>query len=282
MPSYLTYKQKMMRALDSDNEVIWFTTKKGVHIPILPGQTKEQALNSFSQDPKKHLSHPAVQKTHGREAVLAQIRKENERLFQNSTTPTRYKEEYLNKLLSAHGYISPKGNWTQSQFHDLEDMRKDIENNLPYESLEDKRIKQWKIEQGKEQRTKNQNLSILENSFIGTKYRPSELLDGGGEWESEPFMKEIRRVLMSNGWKPYYQSGKRVGSSSSYYEKNGKTLRLSDHQLPNTPERQYKTETGQRQGWTHEWIVNSHYMKQLAAARSQKELESLILEDLRD
>lgn len=278
MPSYLSYK----RVLDGDDDIVWFTTKKGVHIPILPGQTKEDALNSFSKDPKKHLSHPAVQKTHGREAILEQIRKENENLLKNSTTPEKYKEDYLNKLVAQHGYISPKGNFTKSQFWDLEEMRKDIEQNAPYESLQAKRTDQWRRQMAKEKRAKAKNMSIAENSFVGKKQGVQSLVDGNGDWVPEPFMKEIRKVLMANGWKPYHSSGNRVASSSSYYEKNGETLRLSDHGLPTTPEREYKTQTGQRKGWTHEYILNDRFIEQLARIQSEKEFKDFVLEDLED
>ena len=75
--------------------------------------------------------------------------------------------------------------------------------------------------------------------------------------ESEPILKEIRAILKKDGWKPYHTSGKRVGLSSSYYEKEGYTLRLSNHELPMTAERQYNTNMGFRHGWNFEYILDS-------------------------
>lgn len=78
--------------------------------------------------------------------------------------------------------------------------------------------------------------------------------------DKEPIMKEIRNILKKDGWKPYHSSGKRVASSSSYYTNpKGETLRLSNHQLPDTPERVYNTEQGLRKGWDYEYVIDNPY-----------------------
>lgn len=107
---------------------------------------------------------------------------------------------------------------------------------------------------------------IFENTYLGKKdktpFSNAEIKDGkvsvtSDFIESEPILKEIRAILKKDGWEPYHTSGKRVGSSSSYYEKEGYTLRLSNHELPMTAERQYNTDMGFRRGWDFEYVLDS-------------------------
>lgn len=97
----------------------------------------------------------------------------------------------------------------------------------------------------------------------------------------EPVMKEMRNVLKKNGWVPYHSSGKRVVSSSSYYEKDGNTLRLSDHELPMTPERQYNTDMGFRKGWDREYILDNNYdIIKYYLCKDQSQFEKLFFEEM--
>lgn len=87
----------------------------------------------------------------------------------------------------------------------------------------------------------------------------------------EDIAKEIRAYLKKEGWEPYHSSGSKVVSSSSYYQKGDKRIRLSDHFLPETVERLYKTEQGQRKGWTYEIVLDKRKKRMDFALKKSKE-----------
>lgn len=133
----------------------------------------------------------------------------------------------------------------------------------------------------------------IEAGYIGQKYKTSFYIPriSAEEISSipnyrdlglsyEPVLKEIGEILKKDGWERYHKSGNRIGDSSSYYEKDGQTIRLSNHELPNTEERRYKTETGQRRGWDYEYVPTQRDLVELYAAKDKKELKKLIDEKI--
>lgn len=52
------------------------------------------------------------------------------------------------------------------------------------------------------------------------------------------------RIIRKAGGKRYRKSGKSVAGSVYYELQNGRTIRISDHQLPQTEQRQYNSEMG--------------------------------------
>nr|DAH24284.1 MAG TPA: polyVal ADP-Ribosyltransferase [Caudoviricetes sp.] len=77
-----------------------------------------------------------------------------------------------------------------------------------------------------------------------------------GNIDAESIRKTIYNELKKDGWMPYYSSGKRVASSSFYMKnKNGETIRVSDHELPMTEDRWNKSVDGDRFGWTYEFVI---------------------------
>ena len=65
---------------------------------------------------------------------------------------------------------------------------------------------------------------------------------------------EARAKLLAAGWHLTYESE----SGSEYYERDGQTLRLADHLVPNTGERDAAAESrGWEPRWDHEIIVGS-------------------------
>lgn len=68
-------------------------------------------------------------------------------------------------------------------------------------------------------------------------------------------MKALKRRLIKCGWDLYHTSKEYGRVSSYYFERRNRTLRLSTHELPNTPERQYYINTNQRRGWDQEIII---------------------------
>lgn len=74
--------------------------------------------------------------------------------------------------------------------------------------------------------------------------------------DAEAIRKTIYNELKKDGWTPYHSSGKRVASSSFYMRnKNGETIRVSDHELPMTEDRWNKSVDGDRFGWTYEFVI---------------------------
>lgn len=98
----------------------------------------------------------------------------------------------------------------------------------------------------------------------------------GINFNGELVRKIIRKSLKCMGWSPYYFSGKRVGETSSYYEKNGKTLRLSDHLLPQTAERNFKNKEGISKGWNIEIITTERVIDFLSFAKNKEEFEKIL------
>ena len=77
-----------------------------------------------------------------------------------------------------------------------------------------------------------------------------------GNIDAEAIRKTIYNELKKDGWMPYHSSGKRVASSSFYMKnKNGETIRVSDHELPMTEDRWNKSVDGDRFGWTYEFVI---------------------------
>ena len=72
---------------------------------------------------------------------------------------------------------------------------------------------------------------------------------------AEEAMKALKRRLIKCGWDLYYTSKEYGRVSSYYFERRNRTLRLSTHELPDTPERQYYTDTNQRRSWDQEIII---------------------------
>lgn len=95
---------------------------------------------------------------------------------------------------------------------------------------------------------------------------------------TESVMKAVRVLLKKEGWIPYHSSGKRVASSSSYYEKDGETIRLSNHHLPDTPERLYNTEMGFRKGWDYEFVIDDDIATDLAIQPTKEQFDRLVLD----
>jgi len=134
---------------------------------------------------------------------------------------------------------------------------------------------------------KNPMNDILAQGFLGKKYGDPNLpdLEVSGEdlktpdmradvsINPEPALKEMQNILKADGWTRYHQSGKRVASSSAYFEKDGQTIRLSNHELPQTPEREYNTENGLRKGWTFEFVPTTRDLLELYYAKDKAEFK---------
>jgi hypothetical protein len=74
---------------------------------------------------------------------------------------------------------------------------------------------------------------------------------------SKANLKAAKRNLIKQGWEPYHTSTHQGRTSSYYLQKDGKTVRISDHSLPDTPERAYNTQAGLRRGWDYEIEVDA-------------------------
>jgi hypothetical protein len=121
---------------------------------------------------------------------------------------------------------------------------------------------------------------IKDESLMRNKesYLAKEGAYNGTNFDGEQVRKTIRKSLKSMGWSPYYVSGKRVGETSSYYEKNGKTLRLSDHLLPQTAERKFKKKEGLSKGWDAEIITTQRLIDSLSVAKNKEDFEKILKE----
>ncbi len=109
------------------------------------------------------------------------------------------------------------------------------------------------------------------NTYLGQKgVDVFEDENGMADVAFEDVAKEIRAFLKQEGWQPYHSSGKKVVSSSSYYQKGDKTIRLSDHYLPETAERAYKTAQGLRKGWTYEIVLDKRKKRMDFALKKDK------------
>lgn len=133
-------------------------------------------------------------------------------------------------------------------------------------------------------RQENPTVLMIRDGYANSQNTINPFTDS--EYDTRPYgyeesiMKTIRKELKKLGWKPYHSSGKRVASSSSYYEKDGKTIRLSDHELPDTPERRYKTEMGLRKGWDYELVLSESDMRDLAIQPTREQFISELYSQL--
>lgn len=111
---------------------------------------------------------------------------------------------------------------------------------------------------------------VFKESYLGKKignipYTPS-LMRGYNPndldefiMDIEPVLKIFGEILKKGRWTRYHKSGKRVGESSSYWENaEGETLRLSNHELPDTAKRRYERDTGLTSGWDYEYVVDDN------------------------
>ena len=71
-------------------------------------------------------------------------------------------------------------------------------------------------------------------------------------------LKALARQLKKEGWKVDHTSKHDNLVSSYYVEKDGVRLRVSDHDLPLTPEREYNRERGLTGNWDDEIVVDSN------------------------
>lgn len=161
-----------------------------------------------------------------------------------------------------------------------EELKKAIEQNINVSSYKELKEQQRNIEITKEHKAEKNRQEyykeIKESADLG--YIQSRTKDKVVS-ENYPdivdysiISKVLRDELKKDGWKPYYSSGKNVSESSQYFEKDGETIRLSDHKLPQTEERKDATKSGIRKGWDKEIILSPYRLVDLIKEKDRQDV----------
>lgn len=128
------------------------------------------------------------------------------------------------------------------------------------------------VEQKRKDKIKNK-VDLLEGSFVYSKRRNDMWSSFEGEYNPELFSEVISRFARNKlGAKIYHSSAKSGSkfSSSVYLDVDGHKLRLSNHDLPDTTQREYN------QGlygtsWNNELVLNQQTMEEIAKIKTEDE-----------
>jgi len=195
----------------------------GKTLPIIQKTSKD--LYEFSQQPSKKLKR--LSKDHEARVLRAEITKKRDE---------RAKNRYPDKPGSYYSGASD----VNSRLKRLKEQnaikaRQDAVDSSP-------NAKYW---------------NKTDSEKIKNEYRYG-LFDGSpGFYRKKANLKGLVKGLKNDGWSVSHTS-KHDGLVSSYYlDKEGRSIRISDHELPNTEQRQFNRSQGFGQNWNEQVIVDS-------------------------
>jgi len=193
----------------------------GKTLPIIQKTSKD--LYEFSQQPSKKLK--SLSKDHEARVLRAEITKKRDERAKN-----RYPD-------NPGAYFGSDVNWRLKRLKEQNAIkaRQDAVDSSP-------NAKYW---------------NKTDSEKIKNEYRHG-LFDGSpGFYRKKANLKGLVKGLKNDGWSVSHTS-KHDGLVSSYYlDKEGRSIRISDHELPNTEQRQFNRSQGFGQNWNKQVIVDS-------------------------
>jgi len=153
----------------------------------------------------------------------------------------------------------------------IKDLRKDVagkreerkhakpRNQLPLKTRLS-RLKDSKLIDNKKDRLLNSDNSKFWTNADKKRIESQIDIDGSPGFEVvQANLGAVNRKLKSDGWELSHKSTEGGRASSLYFKKDGKTIRVSNHELPNTAQREYNRSIGHGGGWDEEIIIGKDF-----------------------
>lgn len=107
MPSYLSYKNNVKVVMDADDDNIesWITVR-GNHIPIMKGESKEEAVKNFlAKKSDKEMSQRSNKPEHISKAANKVVKQtaENRKVYKEAKEPEQFASKYLKRAMNSVG-----------------------------------------------------------------------------------------------------------------------------------------------------------------------------------